>query len=50
MYMSILKMNKLIDLVNQDRCKVIFSYESEGDIDMNEFNDWYSKVCKPLER
>jgi len=46
---EILKMNKLIDLVNQDRCKVILGYESEGDIDMTEYNDWYSKVCKPLE-
>ena len=46
---EILKMNKLVDLVNQDRCKVILGYESEGDIDMSEYNDWYSKVCKPLE-
>jgi len=46
---DILKMNKLIKLINNDKCKVILGYESEGDIDMSEFNDWYLEVCKPLE-
>ena len=46
---EILKVDKLVDLINNDRCKVILGYESEGDISMDEFNDWYFKVCKPLE-
>ena len=25
---------KVMDMVNQDKCKVIFSYESEGDLDV----------------
>ena len=41
--------DKLIDLINNDRCKVILGYEAEGDIDSEEFNDWYLEVCKPLE-
>ena len=24
----------VLDLVNQDRCKVVFSYEAEGDLDI----------------
>ena len=46
---DILKMNKLIKLINNDKCKVILGYESEGDIDMTEYNDWYLEFCKPLE-
>ena len=40
---------KVIDLVNQDRCKVIFSYEAEGDLNVNYFNGWYYLTCKPRE-
>ena len=40
---------KVIDLINQDRCKVIFSYEAEGDLDIEYFNEWYSLTCKPRE-
>ena len=40
---------KVIDLVNQDRCKVIFSYEAEGDLDIEYFNRWYKLTCKPRE-
>ena len=40
---------KVIDLVNQDRCKVIFSYEAEGDLDVHFFNDWYNLTCWPRE-
>jgi len=46
---EILKMDKLIKLINNDKCKVILGYESEGDINYYKFNNWYSKVCKPLE-
>jgi len=46
---DILKMDKLIKLINNDKCKVILAYESEGDIDMSEFNNWYLEVCKPVE-
>ena len=46
---EILKMNKLVDLINNDKCKVILAYESEGDIDMSEFYNWYLEVCKPVE-
>ena len=37
---------KVSDLVNQNRCKVIFSYEAEGDLDIEFFNEWYSLTCK----
>ena len=37
---------KVLDLVNQNRCKVIFSYEAEGDLDIEFFNEWYSLTCK----
>ena len=40
---------KVIDLVNQDRCKVIFSYEAEGDLDVKFFNNWYNLTCKVRE-
>ena len=40
---------KVLDLVNQDRCKVIFSYEAEGDLNVNYFNGWYHLTCKPRE-
>ena len=40
---------KVINLINQDRCKVIFSYEAEGDLDIEFFNEWYSFTCKPRE-
>jgi hypothetical protein len=40
---------KVIDLVNQDRCKVIFSYEAEGDMDTEYFNDWYNLSCIGME-
>ena len=40
---------KIIDLVNQDRCKVIFSYEAEGDLDVEYFNQWYNLSCKSSE-
>jgi|TARA_R100001443_G_scaffold2804_1_gene9275 hypothetical protein len=40
---------KVLDLVNQNRCKVIFSYEAEGDLDIEFFNEWYSLTCKPRE-
>jgi len=40
---------KVIDLVNQDRCKVIFSYEAEGDLNVNYFNGWYYLTCKGRE-
>ena len=46
---DILQMDKLIKLINNDKCKVILAYESEGDLDMSEFNDWYLEVCKPAE-
>ena len=46
---DIFKMDKLVELINNDKCKVILAYESEGDIDMSEFNDWYLEVCKPVE-
>ena len=46
---DIFKMDKLVKLINNDKCKVILAYESEGDIDMSEFNDWYLEVCKPVE-
>ena len=37
---------KVSDLVNRNRCKVIFSYEAEGDLDIEFFNEWYSLTCK----
>ena len=40
---------KVIDLVNQDRCKVVFSYEAEGDLDVEYFNQWYNLTCKSRE-
>ena len=40
---------KVLDLVNQDRCKVIFSYEAEGDLNVNYFNGWYYLTCKGRE-
>jgi len=40
---------KVINLINQDRCKVVFSYEAEGDLDIEFFNEWYSFTCKPRE-
>jgi len=40
---------KVLDLVNQDRCKVIFSYEAEGDFNVNYFNGWYNLTCKGRE-
>mgnify|MGYP003138344204 CR=1 FL=1 len=40
---------KVLDLVNQDRCKVIFSYEAEGDFNVNYFNGWYYLTCKGRE-
>ena len=40
---------KIIDLVNQDRCKVIFSYEAEGDLNINYFNGWYNLTCRSRE-
>ena len=43
---DILKMNKLITLINNDKCKVILGYESEGDIDMSEFNKLGFKVIQ----
>ena len=49
-YSGIFKIpQKIINLVNQDRCKVIFSYEAEGDLDIEYFNEWYSLTCKPRE-
>ena len=41
---------KIIDLVNQDRCKLIFSYEAEGDLDIEYFNRWYTLTYKPREK
>ena len=41
---------KVIDLTNQGRCKVIFSYEAEGDLDIEYFNDWYTLTYKPREK
>ena len=32
---------KIVELVNKDRCKVIFSYESEGDFPIEDFNKWF---------
>jgi hypothetical protein len=32
---------KIVELVNKDRCKVIFSYESEGDFPIENFNEWF---------
>ena len=32
---------KIVELVNKDRCKVIFSYESEGDFPIEDFNNWF---------
>jgi len=40
---------KIIDLVNQDKCKVIFSYEAEGDLNVNYFNGWYNLTCQSRE-
>ena len=40
---------KVLDLVNQDRCKVIFSYEAEGDLNVRYFNGWYYLTCKGRE-
>jgi hypothetical protein len=49
-YSGFLKIpQKIIDLVNQDRCKVVFSYEAEGDLDVKFFNDWYELTCRPRE-
>ena len=31
---------EILDLVNKDRCKVIFSYEAEGDLDIEYFSSW----------
>jgi hypothetical protein len=39
----------VLDLVNQDRCKVVFSYEAEGDLDVEYFNRWYNLTCKARE-
>jgi len=33
--------NKVVELVNQNKCKVIFSYESEGDFPLEDFNTWF---------
>src|SRR6056300_914682 len=33
--------NKVVELVNQNKCKVIFSYESEGDFLLEDFNTWF---------
>ena len=40
---------KILDLVNQDKCKVIFSYEAEGDLNVNYFNGWYNLTCQARE-
>jgi len=49
-YSAFLKIpQQVLDLVNQDRCKVIFSYEAEGDLNVNYFNGWYHLTCKPRE-
>ena len=40
---------KIIDLVNQDKCKVIFSYEAEGDLNVDYFNGWYNLTCQARE-
>ena len=34
---------KVMDMVNKDKCKVIFSYESEGDFPNEDFNEWFYK-------
>ena len=41
---------KIINLTNQDRCKVIFSYEAEGDLDIEYFSSWYTLTYKPREK
>ena len=40
---------KILDLVNQDKCKVIFSYEAEGDLNIDYFNGWYNLTCQARE-
>jgi hypothetical protein len=38
--------DEIIDLVNQDRCFVIYDYEHEGQFDYNFFNQWYQHCVK----
>ena len=40
---------KVIDLVNQDRCYVIFDYEHEGQFDYEEYGEWYNQNVEYLE-
>ena len=40
---------EILDLVNKDRCKVIFSYEAEGDLNVDYFNGWYNLTCQARE-
>ena len=35
--------DEIIKLTNQEKCKIIISYESEGDLDMIEFNKFFHK-------
>jgi|ETN02SMinimDraft_4_1059925.scaffolds.fasta_scaffold01520_11 hypothetical protein len=37
---------EIIDLVNKDRCKVLISYEAEGDLDVLSFNRWYTQTLR----
>jgi len=49
-YGGLLKIpTKVIDLVNEGRCKVIFSFEAEGNLNVIQFNDWFFLNCKSYE-
>ena len=41
--------NKIIDMVNDDKCKVVISYEAEGDLDGDRFNRWYTNTLRMFE-
>jgi len=37
--------NNIIDMVNKNNCKIIISYESEGNLDIIEFNKFFYNSC-----
>jgi len=41
--------NKIIDMVNENKCKVVISYEAEGDLDVDWFNKWYTNTLRMFE-
>ncbi len=42
--------DEIIKLTNEKKCKIIISYESEGDLDMIEFNKFFHNSCVILSK